>query len=143
MTPWLYNNEEVTIIPENMVGFVYCITQISTGKMYVGKKKLWFKKTSLKTVIVKSTGVKKKKKIRSLIPSDWATYYGSSTSLLNEIEKCGKDDFRREILVFCETESMLTYQESKEQFMSDCLLKPNEYFNEWIMCRVRRSNLMK
>ena len=125
------------------IGFIYVIKQLSTSRMYIGKKKLWFKKTALKTVVVKSTGLKKKKKIRSLVPSDWLTYYGSSSALLAEIEKCGEQDFVREIIRFCKTETELTYYEAREQFVTDCLLKPTEYFNEWIMCRTRRDHLMK
>lgn len=143
MTEWIYQGNPVKDIDQSFVGFIYCITQLSTGKMYIGKKKLWFKKTSLKTITVKSTGIKKKKKIRSLIPSDWPDYYGSSDSLKLEIEKCGVEDFHREILVFCSTESMLSYQEAKIQFTTDCLMHPDKYFNSWIMVRVRRDHLLK
>jgi len=141
-TEWTYNAEPINEVDPLFVGFIYIITQISTGKKYVGKKKLWFKKTALKTVTLKS-GIKRKKKIRSLVPSDWRTYYGSSDALKLEIEKCGVDDFKREIIAFAETESMLSYLEAKEQFTSDCLLKPDEFFNSWIMVRVRRDHLIK
>lgn len=143
MTSWLYKNELVVDIPETAIGFVYSITQISTGKVYFGKKKLWFKKTSLKTITVKSTGIKKKKKIRSLVDSDWKTYYGSSNSLKIEIEKCGYDDFEREILCFCKTETELSYHEARVQFVNDVLLYPDKFFNDWIMVRVRRDHLLK
>lgn len=142
MTPWLYKNEIIGDIPETAIGFVYVITQISTGKKYIGKKKLFFKVTAIKTVTLKS-GVKKKKKLRSLKESDYLTYYGSSDALKTEIEKCGVEDFTREILEFCETESMLSYQEAKIQFVTDALLYPDKYFNNWIMCRVRRDHLIK
>lgn len=143
MTNWTYKGEPINEIDPSFIGFIYCITQISTGKMYYGKKKAFFKKTALKTVLVKSTGLKKKKKIRSLVASDWVTYYGSSDALKAEIEKCGVEDFHREILVFCDTESMLSYQEAKIQFTTDCLMHPDKYFNSWIMVRVRRDHLLK
>jgi hypothetical protein len=110
--------------------------------MYVGKKKAFFKKTSLKTIKLKS-GEKRKKKIRSLVPSDWPEYYGSSDSLKLEIEKCGKEDFKREILMFCKSESELSYYEAKEQFDRNCLLLPDLYWNSWIMVRTRRDHLLK
>ena len=141
-TDWTYNNEPMTEIEPSVIGFIYIINQISTGKKYIGKKHTFFKKTSIKTVTLKS-GEKRKKKIRSLVPSDWVTYYGSSESLKLEIEKCGKEDFTREIIRLCSTESSLTYYEAREQFVSDCLLKPDEFFNSWIMCRVRRDHLIK
>lgn len=139
---WKFQGNLINEIDEKYIGFVYAITQISTGKVYYGKKKCFFKKTALKTVTLKN-GTKKKKKIRSLVPSDWKTYYGSSDALKLEIEKCGLEDFTREILVFCESESMLSYQEAKIQFVTDALLHPDKYYNNWIMVRVRRDHLMK
>lgn len=139
---WTFENNPVETVDEQYMGFVYLITQISTGKKYIGKKKLWFKKTSQKTVKLKN-GNKKVKKIRTLVPSDWPDYYGSSAELLKEVEKCGVDDFKREILRFCKTEPECSYYEARYQFEYDVLLKPNEYFNSWIMCRVRRNHLIK
>ncbi len=139
---WTYNGEEVTEIPEKVVGFVYLITSLIDGKKYIGKKKSTFKKTAIKTVKLKS-GEKRKKKIRSNVPSDWETYYGSSEELNKEIEIQGKENFKREILHWCYNLTELGYLEAKEQFATDCLLKPDEYFNGWIMVRARRSNLVK
>jgi hypothetical protein len=143
MLPWTYKNETIDILPEKIVGFIYAITQISTGKMYFGKKRAFFKKTALKTITVKSTGLKKKKKIRSLVESDWRDYYGSSNSLKLEIEKCGYKDFTREILKFCKTETSLSYEEARIQFVNDVLLYPDKFFNDWIMVRCRRDHLLK
>ena len=39
LSPWLYNNEPITLIEDGVIGFIYLITQISTGKKYIGKKK--------------------------------------------------------------------------------------------------------
>jgi Putative endonuclease segE, GIY-YIG domain len=139
---WIYKNEPITEIDPSVIGFVYVITQISTGMRYFGKKKAFFKKTSIKTVTLKN-GTKKKKKIRSLIPSDWPEYYGSSNLLLSEVEKCGVGDFTREILEFCASESMLSYTEAKIQFEYDVLLHPELFFNRWIMVRCRGDNLIK
>jgi hypothetical protein len=139
---WLYQGVEVTEIPDEYIGFIYLITELTTGKKYIGKKKCWFKKTSQKTVTLKN-GTKKKKKIRSLVPSDWMTYYGSSEELKKQIELNGIGAYKREIVKFCVSETELTYFEAKLQFETDCLLKPDEYYNSWIMCRCRRSNLKK
>lgn len=142
MSAWQHNNVTVENIDPQYVGFIYLITQISTGKMYVGKKKSFFKKTSIKTVTLKS-GLKKKKKIRSLVPSDWPEYFGSSDALKIEVEKSGKDDFKREILRFCKSDAELSYYEAKEQFDRNCLLLPDLYWNSWIMVRTRRDHLLK
>lgn len=141
-TNWTYKDCEILEIDPCYVGFVYIITQISTGKQYIGKKKCFFKKTTVKTVTLKN-GTKKKKKIRSLIPSDWSTYYGSSDKLKEEIVKSSVSDFKREIVSWATSLSDLSYQEAKLQFETDCLMHPDRYFNEWIMVKVRRVHLVK
>lgn len=139
---WIYQDQEITELDPAYIGFVYIITQISSGKQYIGKKKAFFRKTSTKTVTLKN-GEKRKKKIRSLVPSDWITYYGSSDALKAAIERCGESDFKREIIRLCKSESEMSYYEAREQFLTDCLLKPESYFNSWIMVRVRSDNLCR
>ena len=95
---WFYQNSLVEALPEDCVGFVYIITNISNNKKYIGKKLAKFSKTTYKTVKLKN-GNKKKKKIRSKIDSDWQEYYGSSPNLTEDINKLGKDNFKREILL--------------------------------------------
>ena len=73
---WIFQGNPIKEIESSFVGFIYVITHIESGKRYFGKKNAFFKKTSLKVVTLKN-GTKKKKKIRSLIPSDWQEYYGS------------------------------------------------------------------
>lgn len=140
---WTFNSEPIVIIPDNAIGFVYCITNIQTNKAYIGKKKLTFKKTTQKTIVVKSTGVKKKKKIRTEVESDWKEYYGSSDALKADIELLGKDNFKREIIQYCSTLSELSYIEAKIQFVNDCLLYPDRWYNSWISVRVRRDHMIK
>ena len=74
------------------MGFVYCITNTITGKMYIGKKLAKFSKTKIKTVTLKN-GKKKKKKIRSKTDSDWQEYYGSNLELNKDVEQLGKENF--------------------------------------------------
>lgn len=146
-TNWFINGIELTQadIPPDAIGFIYVITELSTGKKYIGKKMLYTNKYSVKTITIKSgpnKGQKKKKKTKIPIWSDWIDYYGSSAELLNTIFKLGVANYHREIIRFCNSKSELSYYEAKEQFITDCLLKPNEYYNAWVMCRVRRSALI-
>lgn len=141
-TEWLYKNEPIETLPEGSIGFIYRITNKIDGRIYYGKKKLTFKKTALKTVTLKS-GVKKKKKIKSTISSDWISYYGSSEELKSDVEKLGRENFDREILMFCKSLADMSYHEARIQFVTDCLLYPTKYYNSWISCRVRRSHLVK
>jgi len=89
---WLYQGIVVEQLPEDCIGFVYCITNIVSGRKYIGKKLAKFSKTTYKTVKLKN-GTKKKKKIRSKIDSDWQEYYGSSPNLTADINTLGKDNF--------------------------------------------------
>jgi hypothetical protein len=139
---WIYKGNPITEIETSFVGFIYVITHNETGKRYFGKKNSFFKKTSLKVVTLKN-GTKKKKKIRSLIPSDWPSYYGSSDALKKDVELFGKENFTREIILFCTSLSEMSYQEAKIQFSTDALLHPDKFYNSWIMCRVRRDHLIK
>jgi len=101
-------------------GFIYRITNLDTGCDYVGKKFFKFKKTRppLKG---------KKNKRRSMVESDWKTYYGSSKRLCEDIEKIGKDRFKREIICLCETRGNTNYMEAKIQFDEDVLLRDDNY----------------
>lgn len=140
---WFYENEPVDEIDPSYIGFTYCITNLIDGRRYIGKKKATFKKTSVRTIKIKSTGLKKKKKIRTQVDSDWRDYYGSSEELKADVEKLGKENFKREILRWCRSLSELSYYEAREQFVTDCLLYPDKFYNAWISCRTRRDHLRK
>lgn len=141
-TEWLFEDKTVLEIDPAVVGFVYIITNLIDGRKYYGKKNCWFKKTNIKTVTQKN-GIKKKKKIRSLIPSDWPEYYGSSEELKKDVVSLGKENFKREILQYCTSLSKMSYHEARYQFIADVLLKPDEYYNSWISVRTRRDHLLK
>ena len=136
---WYYAGQEITELPEDAVGFVYLITNIATGKMYVGKKLAKFAKTTYKVVKLKN-GTKKRKKIKSKINSDWQQYYGSSPNLTEDINLQGTHNFRREILYYCKSRSECSYVEAREQF-SRRVLESDDYYNGHIQCRVHGSHI--
>lgn len=138
---WYYKNKLVEAIPEDCIGFVYIITNKLTGKKYIGKKLAKFSKTTYKVVKLKN-GTKKKKKIRTLIDSDWRDYYGSSDNLTKDIEKIGKHNFTREILYFCNTKAECSYIEAREQF-NRRVLESDDYYNGHIQVRVHGSHIIK
>ena len=117
---------------DGYTSFVYLITNLRTGKMYVGKKLFKFTRTTKK----------KGKKVRKQDVSDWLDYYGSNKDLLNHVNILGKDSFKREILFLCKTKGEASYYEAKEQFARDALIS-EQYYNEWIMVRVRKSHVKK
>jgi hypothetical protein len=120
---------------------VYLITNLVSGRKYIGKKLAKFSKTTYKTVKLKN-GTKKKKKIRSKIDSDWQDYYGSSDQLNKDIDTLGKDNFSREILFYCKSKAELSYLEAREQFERK-VLESDDYYNGIINLRVGGSNLLR
>jgi len=137
---WLYQNTPVETLPESCVGFVYLITNNLTGRKYIGKKLAKFSKTTYK-VIKQKNGIKKKKRIRSKIDSDWQQYYGSSAELSADIEKLGTDNFTREILFYCNSKSECSYIEAREQF-SRRVLESQDYYNGHIQVRVHGRQIL-
>lgn len=136
---WYYENNLVETLPEDCIGYVYLITNISTGKKYIGKKLAKFSKTTYKVVKLKN-GTKKRKKIRSKIESDWQEYYGSSDALTKDVEALGKENFKREILYYCKSKAECSYIEAREQFAHK-VLESDEYYNGQISVRCHQSHI--
>ena len=121
-----FNDEQVG----DYLGFVYLITNLVDGRMYVGKKLFHSSKTK------QVAGKKKKYKV----PSDWKIYYGSNDELKKDVSSLGKESFKREILHLCKSKGECSYLEAKEQF-TRCVLESNNFYNSWLMVRVRKSHI--
>ena len=115
------------------------ITNVTSGRKYIGKKLAKFSKTTVKTVKLKN-GTKKKKKIRSKVDSDWRDYYGSSPNLQKDIDTLGIENFTREILYYCNSKAQCSYIEAREQF-SRKVLESDDYYNGQIAVRVHGSHI--
>ena len=126
---WLYNDVPFEDIAD-YVGFVYLITNLQNGRKYIGKKNFYFSKT--RTI--------KGKKKRSKVESDWKSYFGSNKELLEDVEKLGQENFKREIIKLCKSKGEFGYYEAKYQFENN-VLESNEYYNTWIMVRVHKKHL--
>jgi len=121
--PWYFEGEVFT--EENIekyYGFVYLITNLLSGKMYIGRK--YF------------TAKRGKKRIQS----DWKKYYGSSKTLTEDVTNIGYKNFSREILSLHFTRGDTNYWETKVQFELNVLEEKNEngerlYYNNNIMSR--------
>jgi hypothetical protein len=136
---WLFENAQIEALPEDCVGFVYLITNLVTGRKYIGKKLAKFSKTTYKVVKLKN-GNKKRKKIRSKIDSDWQTYYGSNDELNQDIQTLGQENFKREILYYCNSKAQCSYIEAREQFRHQ-VLESDAYYNGQISVRVHGSHI--
>ena len=132
---WTYQQQPIDEIPEGYIGFVYLITNLTTGQKYIGKKLAQFKKTRppLKG---------KRLKRRTTVESDWRDYWGSSERLQADVNTLGPEHFTREILYLCKSKAEMSYLEAREQFERR-VLESDDYYNGIINVRVGGSNILR
>lgn len=127
--PWFFKGEPVNEFPKGTEGFVYLITDIWTGKKYVGRK---YTKTLRKV---------KGSTRRKSADSDWQKYY-SSNDFIKKAAKTDPKRFKREILRICKTKGECNYFEVAEQFKRD-VLSSEDYLNDNINGKYYKENVMK
>lgn len=128
---WYYENKEISDEDiKEYTGFVYCITNLTNNKSYIGKK--LFVSTRTKTL----KGKRKKVKL----DSGWRDYYGSNALLKADVEALGADNFRRDILHLCKSKGTANYLEMREQ-IDRRVLESDQWYNDWIMVKVSRSHI--
>lgn len=149
MKPWIYKDVNVSTFDEvasasslddDPVGFIYKITNLANGKIYIGRKSFTAsKKTALGKRALASMVDKRGSKNKTVIKhSNWAHYTGSNKQL-NEDIKNG-DDIIREIIHLCYTKKQMTYWELFYQMQYDVLRTPS--YNDNILGKFFRSDLL-
>jgi hypothetical protein len=140
----LLEYDSVDKFPQNCVGFVYKITNIRTGKFYIGRKSLYsnIKKKLTKKELAEQTGPGRKP-TKKLVTSEsnWMDYWGSNKGILQEIKEEGTSSFRKEILKFCFNKKQLTYWEVHFQCVNEVLLTDKSY-NDNILAKFFRRDLV-
>ena len=132
--PWIYEGKPFTSDDiGDFFGYVYVITNKSTGKKYIGRKYFVQKR--------KPKGGKR----RVTSESDWKKYYGSSPELKADISRYGKDNFSREILSLHETLGKVNYEETKQLFLNNVLMESLDdgtpmYYNSNILGRYMKKD---
>ena len=131
--PWIFKGSPfLSKDIDDMYGFVYCITNVVTGRKYIGRKYFWsFRKPRGKSRRVKSE-------------SDWKKYYGSSDELNQERKELGNLSFRRTILSVWNTKGLVNYEETRQLFINNVLCESlNEepaFYNSNILGRYMRKD---
>ena len=132
--PWHF--EGAPFLSENIddnFGFVYLITNIQSGKRYIGRKYFW----SFRKPPGKKRRVKKE--------SDWKKYYGSCPELKEDIELLGRQNFSRTILSLHKTPGKTNFEETKQLFIHGVLTESLDtggpaYYNSNILSRYFRKD---
>ena len=130
---WYYNGKEFSETPDDYTGFVYLITEVDTGKKYIGKKNFYRPK-----ILPKNSKRTRRKRIK--VESDWRSYFGSSEQVQRLVEEKGESNYKREILRLCKSKGEMSYYEAKLQFEKDVLLS-DEYYNEFIGCKIHSKHI--
>ena len=132
--PWLYEGKPFTSddIGE-FFGFVYRITNLQSGKRYIGRKYFQQKR--------KPRGGKR----RVTSESDWKKYYGSSDELSADRKLLGNSAFKREILSLHTRLGDVNYEETKQLFLNNVLQESLDngepaYYNSNILGRYMRKD---
>ena len=132
---WTYKGKVVKELPEDCEAFVYLITNLINHKKYVGKKLAKFKTT-------KNPLKGRKNKRRGTKESDWRTYWGSNSHLVDDVLRLGEHRFTREILHYCPSRGVASYIEAQEQFDRK-VLETDDYYNGHIRVRIHGSGILR
>ena len=137
--PWTYEGTNFTSDDINdFFGYVYRITNLTTGKQYIGRKYFTQRR--------KPRSGKGKRRVTS--ESDWKKYYGSSDELKADVKSLGKSNFKREIISLHETLGKVNYEETKQLFLNNVLMESLDngepaYYNSNILGRYMKKNYGK
>ena len=132
--PWTYQGSTFTSDNINdFFGYVYCITNLQSGKKYIGRKYFTQRR--------KPRGGKRRVKSES----DWKKYYGSSDELKSDVKRLGKENFKREIISLHETLGKVNYEETKQLFLNNVLIEALDdgtpaYYNSNILGRYMKKD---
>ena len=127
--PWLYKGTTFTSADiGDQFGFVYRITNLQSGKQYIGRKYFVQKR--------KPRGGGR----RRTSESNWKQYWGSSKELNADRKRLGSDTFTREILSTHATAGRVNYEETRQLFINNVLTEALDngetaYYNSNILGR--------
>ena len=127
--PWTYKGTTFTSADiGDFFGYVYCITNLKSGRKYIGRK--YFQQHR------KSRGSRRKRTSES----NWKAYYGSSKELAEDRKLLGNSTFRREIISLHTTGGKVNYEETRQLFLNNVLTESLDdgspaYYNSNVLGR--------
>ena len=132
--PWIFEGQP--FLSEDIgdsFGFVYCITNILTGKRYIGRK--YFHQ------LRKPRGGGRRVKSES----DWKKYYGSSAELTTDRKEFGNLTFKRDILSLHKSKGLTNFEETRQLFLNNVLTEAMSdgtpaFYNSNILGRYMRKD---
>jgi len=116
---WQYHNP-TELADADWVGFIYLIENISSGRLYLGKKQRAVKRTL--------PPLKGRKRRRIKYVENWEKYWGSCEELTTDIKTLGHNSFTRTILHLSYSKKEMSYLETSELFKRN-VLKDDQYYN--------------
>ena len=131
---WTYKGSTFTSADiDNLFGFVYRITNLQSGKQYIGRK--YFVQCR------KPRGARRKVKSES----NWKSYYGSSKELTEDRKLLGNSSFKREIISLHSALGKVNYEETRQLFLNNVLTESLDdgtpmYYNSNVLGRYYRKD---
>jgi len=132
--PWIFDghpflSEDI----DDHFGFVYCITNLLTGKRYIGRKYFY--------QLRKPRGGGRRVKSES----DWKKYYGSSAELTEDRKQLGNLVFKRDILSLHKSKGLTNFEETRQLFLNNVLTEAMSdgtpaFYNSNILGRYMRKD---
>jgi hypothetical protein len=132
--PWTYQGSTFTSSHiDDKFGFVYRITNLQSGKQYIGRK--YFVQCR------KPRGARRKVKSES----NWKSYYGSSKELTEDRKLLGNSSFKREIISLHSALGKVNYEETRQLFLNNVLTESLDdgtpmYYNSNVLGRYYRKD---
>lgn len=117
--------------PEGYYGFTYVLRLLPTNRLYVGQKVFYYQR---KLQPLKG----KKRKRKTVVPSGWENYCGSSDSFTEALKEHGSDCIEKYHIHSWETKHGLGLGEADLMSKLDVLIAPHpadpeefRYYNKW------------
>lgn len=139
---WILTDKDVPIsvvLPGDYYGFIYKITDLESGKIYIGRKSFWSRRKRKfgKREIAKMEDKRAKKWEWQVKETDWNNYASSNKELKKKIDNGLQ--VKREIIKLVRTKEQMTYWETKYQFVYEVLEK--DTYNDNILGKFYRKIL--